>query len=243
MENEARQIQNLSSYLENPSECRNYRELGGEDMDKQQIEAKTKILLQRLSDNKEQLLEKEVTLEELITDMDELEREIELERIKTQPAVKKLNDYQGRIRETTRSMMALVSELSMYQATALKLEDEKGKREEQLTYQRTMVSSGQAPSDVALLEFRRIERKQSKIPQHLDNLDPQAQINDFGRVYYPANYALRTSAEPRPTAYIPDVGLEIPKPYGAMAPFKPCDSNTSSMRHIRLPTKKEIYST
>lgn len=53
-----------------------------------------------------------------------------------------------------------------------------------------------------------------------------------------AAFLVKTAAEPRPTAYIPD-DLGIPKPYGALAPFKPSDNGTS-MRHIRNPVIKPI---
>lgn len=58
-------------------------------------------------------------------------------------------------------------------------------------------------------------------------------------VYDPDNpQFLRTAAEPRPTAYIPD-DLGIPKPYGSLAPFKPTE-NGSTMRHIKPPKIKPI---
>jgi hypothetical protein len=38
---------------------------------------------------------------------------------------KRVNEYQGRMRAVTRKVMAIVSELSMYQATSLKLGAEK----------------------------------------------------------------------------------------------------------------------
>lgn len=45
---------------------------------------------------------------------------------------RQVNEFQGRIRDTTRRMMATVSELSMHQATALKLQQEKTAREREL---------------------------------------------------------------------------------------------------------------
>ena len=58
------------------------------------------------------------------------------------------------------------------------------------------------------------------------------------------NYGtLRTMAEPRPNAYIPDSKgfgeLPIAKPYGAHAPFKPQETG-SQMRHYRKPAVKPI---
>lgn len=46
-----------------------------------------------------------------------------------------------------------------------------------------------------------------------------------------------TTAEQRPNAYIPEDEnvLPIPRPYGALAPFKPTEPG-SNMRHIRKPT-------
>jgi hypothetical protein len=48
----------------------------------------------------------------------------------------------------------------------------------------------------------------------------------------------RTTAEPRPNAYIPEE-VGIPKPYGQLAPFKPSQTG-STMRHTRKPVIKEI---
>ena len=53
-----------------------------------------------------------------------------------------------------------------------------------------------------------------------------------------ASQAVRTTADPRPNAYIPDE-LGIPKPYGGLAPFKPTELG-SSMRHIKAPKPPEI---
>jgi hypothetical protein len=50
---------------------------------------------------------------------------------------------------------------------------------------------------------------------------------------------LRTTAEPRPNAYIPEY-LGVPKPYsGPFAPFKPSEPGVT-MRHIRAPAHVEI---
>lgn len=54
----------------------------------------------------------------------------------------------------------------------------------------------------------------------------------------PANM-LKTSAEPRPTAYIPDE-LGIPRPYGNLAPFKPTELGSTMKQHIRNPVAKPI---
>ncbi|KAF5901666.1 coiled-coil domain-containing protein [Clarias magur] len=49
-----------------------------------------------------------------------------------------------------------------------------------------------------------------------------------------------TTAELRPNFYIPgEDALPLPRPYGALAPFKPNDPGTN-MRHIRKPQPKPL---
>jgi hypothetical protein len=50
---------------------------------------------------------------------------------------------------------------------------------------------------------------------------------------------VRTTAEPRPNAYIPENSLPIPKPYGSLAPFKPNEQG-SHLRFYRKPFAKPI---
>lgn len=224
----------LGTQLEDPMQCNRWRELGGEDLDDEQLDAKIHILLERVKDGKEKLIEREVMLEELTTRMKELQRTINDVNELSQPIVKKLNDYQTKLRDVTRSMMALVSELSMYQAIALKLQEERDQQEESLILSRELVEEGKPPSDDALRDLRRLLRQRKMENESKDEL-----IDDgFGHIFYPAPYALRTTAAPRPSAYIPDSGIEIPKPYGAK-PFKPSDPSGTTMRRIRPPSAYE----
>jgi hypothetical protein len=49
---------------------------------------------------------------------------------------------------------------------------------------------------------------------------------------------LETTAVPRPNAYMPE-DIALPRPYGAMAPFKPTEPG-ATMRHIVKPQPREI---
>lgn len=236
LEIQRKQVETLSSQIEDPMHSNRWKELGGEDLDDEQLDAKINVLLQRLHEGKEQFVEREVMLEEIKSDTSQLQLSIKMSSEKSQPVVKKLNDYQTRLRDVTRSMMALVSELSMYHAIALKLEEEKEEQEESLQQSRQLVEEGKAPSHEALRDLKRLLRHNEDDPHsNSDNVD-----DGFGHVYYPAAYALRTTAEPRPSAYIPDTGIEIPKPYGTMAPFKPSDCGGSTMRRMRPPVANEF---
>jgi hypothetical protein len=73
--------------------------------------------------------------------------------------------------------------------------------------------------------------------KRLAAVDAAMHQGDELRLVQPVDMA-KTTAEPRPTAYIPDE-LGIPKPYGGSAPFKPTELG-SSMRHIKVPKIKAI---
>jgi hypothetical protein len=101
--------------LETPSNSDRWRQLEGEDPDMEQLAAKVQVLEERLNDKKEQLLEKELVLEEVSSLSDKLRRQASDGRADTLALAKRVNEFQSRIKETTRKMMATVSELSMYQ--------------------------------------------------------------------------------------------------------------------------------
>ena len=90
---------------------------------------------------------------------------------------------------------------------------------------------GEAPNEDAVRDWNRLERRRMA---HIE-----ATMRDDEQLKGPTSgYMLKTTAEQRPTAYIPEE-LGIPKPYGALAPFKPSDPG-STMRHIKPPQIKAI---
>ena len=231
LKNLRKEGQSLSCQLEDPMQCNRWRELGGEDLDDEELDSKVHILLERVKDGKEKLVDREVMLDELLTRKDELQETMNAVTEKTQPIVKRLNDYQTKLRDVTRSMMALVGELSMYQAISLRLQKECEQQEESLILSQGLVEEGQSPSDDALKDLKRLLRDRS-----MNNSSRHEKDDDgFGHVFYPAPYALRTTAERRPSAYIPDSGIEIPRPFG-FKPFKPSESNGTTMRRIHPPS-------
>ena len=65
--------------------------------------------------------------------------------------------------------------------------------------------------------------------------------HNYEKNYYPAPYALRTTAEPRLISYISEENMGLPKPFGSMAPFKPSNcAGGTTMRHIRTPAMKQV---
>ena len=66
----------------------------------------------------QQLLEKELLYEQVGKLVSRASQRAEGQRESTLTVAKKVNQYQAKIKETTRKMMALVSELSMQQVLA-----------------------------------------------------------------------------------------------------------------------------
>jgi len=143
---------------------------------------------------------------------------------------KRVNDFQARIKGTTRRMMATVSELSMYQATAMKLTQENTFKDEQLQIMTRNLEEGMPPT-------KDIEREWLRYEGELDRRGADAYQKNVLQETAPSQLT-HTTAEPRPNAYIPD-DIGIPKPYGALAPFKPTELG-ATMRHIRRPNPREI---
>jgi hypothetical protein len=224
----------LSSQLEDPQNVGRWRPLEGHDPDMEQLGAKIKVLEDRLDKKREQILEKELVLEEVTTLTEKLRSQALTKRDSAKLLAEELNGGQTRIREVTKKMLASVSELSMYQATALRLQQEKMARERALDEAKWRVTHGEAPNEDAVREFNRAERKRVMM------LETAMRREEEMQMVQPANAnMLKTAAEPRPTAYIPD-DLGIPKPYGNLAPFKPSEAGTTMKQHMRMPQAKTI---
>ncbi len=108
--------------LETPKNLDRWREIPGDEPDVEQLGVRIHLLDERVNHKKEQLLEKELVLEEVTSLSDKLRKQASEGRNDTLRLAKRVNEFQSRIKDTTRKMMATVSELSMYQATAIKLQ-------------------------------------------------------------------------------------------------------------------------
>merc|ERR1719456_1083929 len=146
----------LSLELENPSSTmRRWRQLGGEDPDAETLHAKIQFLEERLNEKEEALLEKELILEEVTALSDKLRKQAIDGRQGTLELSQKVNLFQARIKEMTRKMMATVSELSMYQATAMKLQAERDQVQEKVMEAREGFEEGRPPTPDCDTEFER----------------------------------------------------------------------------------------
>jgi chromosome segregation ATPase len=226
----------LSDELEKPEgSLRKWRPLPGTDPDQETLSSKIQFLEERLNDKKEALLEKELVLEEVTTLSEKLRAQALEGRAGTLELSQKVNAFQGRIKDVTRKMMATVSELSMYQATAIKLEAESEALGAEVERQRANSANGRPPYEDADNDLDRMLRQEEMREAAKEEAKRRREEEQLF-----LTMATRTTAEPRVNAYVPqsdDLGL--PRAYGAHAPFMPTPIG-SNARHIRKPQPKPV---
>jgi len=256
----------LSEELQVPNPSINptrYRKIAGNDPGHNQLQSNIAVLCSRLTAQKEQLLEKELILEEVGGLTDKLRLQALEGHDITLLLAKKMNSLQHQVKKVTRGMMATVSELSMYQATTIRLEAEKDALHAVIVEGQLLLNQQQAPFEQAQLEWANMERNRMRNIDHLHHHLPSSrginhrdwtpsydytadQHHDAHSANGPGNTSSaggskinsKTTAEPRPNAYIAD-DIGIPKPYGAHAPFKPTPLG-ANLRHIKKPQPRQV---
>eukprot|EP01063_Lacrimia_lanifica_P022271 TRINITY_DN29915_c0_g1_i1.p1 TRINITY_DN29915_c0_g1~~TRINITY_DN29915_c0_g1_i1.p1 ORF type:complete len:968 (+),score=513.92 TRINITY_DN29915_c0_g1_i1:108-3011(+) len=201
----------------------------------EELAAKEQQLEHKLAEANEKLMEKDLILEEVTELSSRLRKQATNGKEYTLALAKKMNAYQHTIKQRTKKMMATLSELSMVQATSIKLEMDVQQEEDRLTTAKERVELGLAPTATIEEEYERSEydrRRRAEMLSSRQTVLAQAQNE-------PA-VVTRTTAEQRPNAYIPDGDLMIPKPYGAHAPLKPTSEARNAHRFYKKPVVQEI---
>jgi len=222
------EMKQLEEKLANPERA---RRLGGSDLNIEDLKKKLEDVQTRLANVEEVALEKELLFQQV--DRLVVKQQAQCEDGKT-PALelsRQLNAAQSQLNSRTRATMARIAELSMMKAQLLDSERERTKLQEELEDAYHRLEKGLAPTLEAEVEWKRYLDKQ--LARGDDNR------SDLMEGQYPISEGY-TTAKPRPTAYIPkDGSLPVPRPYGALAPFKPTQPG-STMRHIKKPVPKPI---
>ena len=91
------------------------------------------------------------------------------------------------------------------------------------------LEAGDAPTEDAEREWERMQRRRDMREEIVYR--KQEELRQV-------TSDLETTAVPRPNAYMPE-DIALPRPYGAMAPFKPSEPG-ATMRHIVKPQPREI---
>lgn len=227
----------LEKKLETPENKGRVRLLKGQDPSPDALEEECEKLEERLAEQEQKLLEKELILEEESKLTDRLSKKADLGQMDTLQLAKQVNEYQRKLQDTTRKMMALVSELSMNQAETMRLQQDASDNRNLVEDAYRKLDMGLPPTDDAELEWSRMTRNEDmKVTRQLQKQQVEEEAEQ-----YTVPGGMTTTAEPRPNAYIPDdlSELPVPRPYGALAPFKPTEPG-ACMRHIRKPIVKPI---
>lgn len=230
-------LRELEKALESPENKGRVRLLKGTDPTSEQLERDSETLEERLAEQEQKLLEKELILEEETRLTDRVKKKVDLGQTDTLQLAKQVNEYQRKLQDTTRKMMGLVSELSMNQAETMKLQQEVQTKRSSVEDAYRRLDVGLPPNDEAQIEWDRLVREEEL--KNSRTLQKQQMEEEAEQYTVPGG--ITTTAEPRPNAYIPDdtTELPVPRPYGALAPFKPTEPG-ACMRHIRKPVIKPI---
>jgi len=133
--------------------------------------------------------------------------------------------------------MATLSELTIHQSDALKLQQEKNIKDVELQQCYARMEQGEPPSQELELDWQRSnDLEQRRKTERRIREEKERETEHF---LLPGGVI--TQAEPRPQAYAPsdDADIQIARPYGSHAPFKPTEPG-ANMRHIRKPNPKPI---
>ncbi|NXU52139.1 CC146 protein, partial [Turnix velox] len=213
------------------------RDLGGTDPSVPELLKKIEQLEVKLVQKEEKLLETDLLCEHVSRLTARTQAMAENGRQDTLLLAKRTNELQRKIKDRTQKMMALVAELSMKQALTIKLQQEVKDKEQFFVTVSSRIDQGLPPpreTESEWLKVLRNEKMQKEAAEaRAKRAAADAEAAGPGRIH--------TTAEQRPTAYVPDDGysLPLPRPYGAHPPFKPSEPS-SHLRHFRKPTVKPI---
>lgn len=227
----------LEQLAQSPDKESRIRILDGNDPSLQDLMKRMEKLELRLSEKEEHLLEKDFLYEQVSRLSERIRIKTENGKEDTLVLAKKMNELQKNIKDTTRKMMSCIAELSMQQANYIKLQQEARDKEKFVQMCYTKVEQGLPPSEETEQEWRRLLREESR--RRLEK--EKARVEEEEEEQHILPNGIYTTAEQRPNAYIPEDEnvLPLPRPYGALAPFKPSEP-CSNMRHIRKPMIKPI---
>ncbi|XP_069834159.1 coiled-coil domain-containing protein 146 [Dendropsophus ebraccatus] len=230
-------VAELEDLAQSPDKESRIRILDGKDPSLQDLMKKMEEIELHLAEKEEQLLEKDFLYEQVSRLSERVRIKAENGKEDTLVLAKKMNELQKKIKDTTRKMMSCIAELSMQQASYIKLQQEVRDKDKFMQRCYTRMEQGLAPSEETEQEWKRLLREERR---RRFEKEEKTRVEEEEEHHLLPN-GIYTTAEQRPNAYIPEDenALPLPRPYGALAPFKPSEP-CSNMRHIRKPLIKPI---
>jgi chromosome segregation ATPase len=182
-----------------------------------ELSQKQQVLEERLARVNEKIMEKDLVLEEITELANRLRRQALNGRDFTLALAKKVNGYQYGIKGKTKAMMATLSELSMVQASSIKLEMDVQQMEDRIANARDRTDQGYAPTDEV---ERHYEKELSNTTRRRELHQSRKERTEQEMLHPPG--AVQSTAAQRPNAYMQgDTDLMLPQPYGAHGLFMP----------------------
>ncbi|KAM6383305.1 coiled-coil domain-containing protein 146 [Alca torda] len=230
-------IKRMEEIFADPANESRKRDLGGKDPSTPELLKKIEQLEVEVVQKEEKLLETDFLYEHVSRLTDRIRATAENGKQDTLLLAKRTNELQKKIKDRTQKMMALVAELSMKQALTIKLHQEVRDKEQFFMTVSSRIDQGLPPPKETENEWLKVLRNEKMQKEAAEARAKRAAEEEQAA----APGHIRTTAEQRPTAYIPDdeYSLPLPRPYGAHAPFKPSEPS-SHMRHFRKPTVRPI---
>ncbi|XP_010119785.1 PREDICTED: coiled-coil domain-containing protein 146, partial [Chlamydotis macqueenii] len=235
-------IKELEEILDDPGSKSRKRDLGGKDPSPPELRKKIEQLQVELVQKEKKLLEIEALYKHVSQLADRIQATAEERKQDTLLLAKRTNELQKKIKDRSQKIRALLAELSMKQALVVKLQQEMRDKEQFLLTVSSRIDQGLPPPKETENEWLKVLRNEKMQKEAAEARAKRAAEEEQAR----APGYIHTTAEQRPAAYIPDdeYSLPSPRPYGALAPFKPSEPG-SNMRHFRKPSVKptEIWTT
>ncbi|XP_017709873.1 PREDICTED: coiled-coil domain-containing protein 146 isoform X2 [Rhinopithecus bieti] len=230
-------IKDLEKQFIKPDGENRARFLPGKDLTEKEMIKKLDKLELQLAKKEEKLLEKDFIYEQVSRLTDRLCSKTQACKQDTLLLAKKMNGYQRKIKNATEKMMAVVAELSMKQALTIELQKEVREKEDFIFTCNSRIEKGLPLNKEIEKEWLKVLRDEEM--HALAIAEKSQEFLEADNRQMPNG--VYTTAEQRPNAYIPEAEatLPLPKPYGALAPFKPSEPG-ANMRHIRKPIIKPI---
>jgi len=198
----------LAARLEQPSSGESWTPLGGDDPTLEELQQREMAITRQVDLTREALLARNMAREEADAVIATLKAEAVVGEAagmeSSATLARTVNELQAKLRDVTRRLMALVSELSLYQATALKLEEETAVGQAALDAAAAAAAAGLPPSAAALAKLSSLDRS---------------------RAVHVEGAPVPRGPPSRPTAYMPEGGNGPVPFHGTMGPFKPSEAS------------------
>ncbi|KAK7198776.1 hypothetical protein NESM_000843000 [Novymonas esmeraldas] len=210
--------------------------VGGPSDEYVRLQARCQELESRVQSLGAKLREKDLILEEVTELAERVGEQADAGKECTLALARQVNKYHSSIRHKSRQMMATISELSLFQASSIQLQQEVQRLETVVAEAEERLEAGDAPYAEAEVQYERDRQSRQRYAAARQRRRDAAHEGETGG----GMQMIATTAVPRPNAYVPqDDDIGLPRPYGPFAPFK--GASVSPARLTHPPTRGDAW--